>query len=75
MSYWTKTLSNMIITAENEGSEVTVTSSKGGLKCSFTLKVKVEKDSHLPLAGCYLSRLERLNFKAVVAQNVKSKSS
>lgn len=75
MSYWTETLSNMIITAENEGSEVTVTSSKRGLKCSFTLKVKVEKDSRLPLACCYLSRLERLDFKAGVAQNMKFKSS
>lgn len=53
LSYWTKTLSNMIITEENERAEVTVTSSKRGLKRSFTLKVKVEMDSNLCLARCY----------------------
>lgn len=42
--------------------------------CSFTLKVKVEMDSNLPVACCYLSRLEWLNFKARPDENMKSKS-
>lgn len=41
---------------------------------SFTLKVKVEMDSKLPVAWCYLSRLERLSFKARSGQNMKLKS-
>lgn len=57
-SYWTKTMSNMIITAESEGAEVTVTSLKRGFMCSFTLKVKLE------MGSCYFRRLERLHFKA-----------
>lgn len=64
----------MIITAESPRAEVIVTSLKRGLMCSFTLKVKVEMDSNLPVARCYSSRLERLNFKARSGQNTKFKS-
>lgn len=64
----------MITTAEGARAEVNVTSLKGGLMCSFTLKVKVEMDSNLPVAHCYLSGLERLNFKARSGQNMKFKS-
>lgn len=53
LSYWTKTMSNMIITAESVKVEVIVTSLERGLMCSFTLKVKVEMDSNLPVACCY----------------------
>lgn len=74
LSYWTKTLSNMIITAERDRAEVTVTSLKHGLMCSFTLKVKVEMDSTGPVGCCYFGRLEKLNFKAGSGQNMKSKS-
>lgn len=42
--------------------------------CSFTLKVEVEMDSNLPMARCYLGRLERLNLKARCGQNMKFKS-
>lgn len=51
LSYWTKTLSNMIITAQSARAEVIVTSLKRGLMCSFTLKVKVEMESN-PAAAC-----------------------
>lgn len=61
MSYWTKTLSNMIITAETGRAEVTVTSLKRGLMCSFTIKVKVEMDSNWPFAHFYLKRLKWFN--------------
>lgn len=74
LSYWTKTMSNMIITAESAREEVIVTSLGRGLMCSFTLKVKVEMDSNLPVACCYLSRLEWLNFKARPDENMKFKS-
>lgn len=64
LSYWTKTLSNMIITTERERAEVSVTSLKQGLMCSFTLKVQVDADSTGPANCCYLRRLEKLHFKA-----------
>lgn len=74
MSSWTKTMSNMIIMAESAGAQVIVTSLERGLMCSFTLKVKVETDSNLPVACCYLSRLEWLNFKVRRGENMKFKS-
>lgn len=54
MSYWTKTLSDMIITAQRVRVEVIVTSLKRGFMCSFTLKVKVEMDSNLPVVPLLL---------------------
>lgn len=63
-------MSNMIITSESVGAEVIVTSLKRGLMCSFTLKVKVEMDSCILVAHCYLSRLEKLYFKARSGQNM-----
>lgn len=75
LSYWTKTLSNMIMSAESVRAEVGVTSLKRGFMCSFTLKVKVEIDSNLPVVLFYSSTLEKsLNFKAGSGQNVKFKS-
>lgn len=50
LSYRTKTLSNMIITAESAKAGVIVTSLKRRLMCSFTLKVEVEMDSNLLVA-------------------------
>lgn len=38
LSYWAKTMSNVIITAESMKVEVIVTSLDRGLLCSFTLK-------------------------------------
>lgn len=64
----------MIITADGARVKVIVTSLKRGLMCSFTLKVKVEMDSNLPVARCYLRKLGRLNFKARSGQNMKFKS-
>ena len=64
----------MIITAQSARAEVIVTSLKRRLMCSFTLKVKVEIESNLPAAHRYLSRLERLNFRARSGQNMKLKS-
>ena len=61
----------MIITTETERAEVTVTSLKRGLMCSFNLKVTSEMDSNRPVAHCYL---ERLHFKARSGHNMKSKS-
>lgn len=64
----------MIITAESAKVEAIVTSLERGFMFSFTLKVKVEMDSNLPVARCYLSRLERLNIKERSGQNMKFKS-
>lgn len=50
LSYWAKTLSNMIITAEARKAKFTVTSLQRGLTCSFTLKVKLKMDSNWPVA-------------------------
>lgn len=67
-------MSNMIIMAVSARAQVIVTSLERGLMCSFTLKVKVEMDSNLPVACCYLSRLEWLNFKVRHGENMKFKS-